>query len=479
MSFAQYLVLAVVVVALFDWFVRLERRGDRHTIFVAYLVSVVAEALLGGASQRTPIGILRPQFAGQDFRLPDLVLVALVTARLLARPRGRLRIAAGVLPWAAFIAWYVTAFLIGRFAGENLSQGLFQAKFVFYLAGGMVAAAGADPLRLVRGLRIPAFVLAGAVVLNGVVDQTGLRLRFGTPLQSFDGLGRIGNDTVTMLTVAGVFVLLAEAVRPRRRVAVVLAGVILLAAPFSGAQRASYVVVAAVLLCLGPVILGATWKRRSSVRVLDLGLATGAVVFALSVATVFGVAGKSGGLLFDRFDAAFAGEAEVASAMNRIPLARAAIGEVGERPVFGWGLGHKVVAQLDRFAKPVEMAAHNVVLDLAVRSGLIGLVLFAVAVGRTLVLGARRWRGDPSRSAAALFLAANIGIVAVLAKAMVEPALELYRLTSVLGICIGLVLLAGRPAPSDDPAAPAPENRPEHRLRHRPQHQPQFRGGVS
>ena len=260
-------------------------------------------------------------------------------------------------------------------------------------------------------------------------------------------LFRSGNDTVTLLSVVGALVLLCESIRARRRVAVLAAGSILLAAPVSGQQRASYVVAGVLVLGLVAAVVSRTWQQRSTVRPLDVGLALGAIVFVavgLGLLGVVGAVGNSGTVVTERFDAAFAGEGESASAAARITIAQAALHDIAQNPVLGWGLGHRVTVRPTEDTTEKTLAAHNVVLDVSLRAGLVGLALLVVAASRTVLIGVRRWRNEQSPAVAAVCLAATLGIVAVFTKAMLEPALEWYRLSSLLGFCLGIVLIADR-----------------------------------
>jgi O-antigen ligase len=248
---------------------------------------------------------------------------------------------------------------------------------------------------------------------------------------------------VTLLTVVGAMVLLCESMRARRRIAVLSSGAVLLAAPVSGQQRASYAVAAVIVIGLLAAVVGRTWRSRSTVRPLDLLLSASALVLVAVGLSLAGVVGSPASVVSERLDAAFVGEGEAASAAARITIAQAALSEIAARPVFGWGLGHRVMIRPHESTTTKTLAAHNVVLDVSLRAGLVGLVLLVAAASKTVLVGVRRWRFEPS-PVAAVCLGATLGIVAVFAKAMLEPALEWYRLSSLLGICCGLVLIAGR-----------------------------------
>ncbi len=135
-----------MLVALLSWFYMLELRSERHTIFLVLVFTLIVEAVLAGPAFDVAVGILRPRIGGQDFRPPDLIIVAAVAAHLLAG-RGR-QISGLAAAWSAFIAVYVLGAAIGVLNDLPMSDVLFQGKAAFYLVGGMVVASGADVRRV-------------------------------------------------------------------------------------------------------------------------------------------------------------------------------------------------------------------------------------------------------------------------------------------------------------------------------------------
>jgi O-antigen ligase len=83
--------------------------------------------------------------------------------------------------------------------------------------------------------------------------------------------------------------------------------------------------------------------------------------------------------------------------------------------------------------------AHNIVLDLWLRLGLIGLVLFAVAFGDSIKGGLRVWRRDRDRVTASLALALVGLLTGLIATGFLEPLLDEYRFTTLFGVCLGLL----------------------------------------
>ena len=458
---SSLLLLAIGGVALLwvlGWFIRLERRNERHSIFLVFVSVYLAEAILASHSAGVAVGLLRPQIAGQDFRLPDVVIALVVAARFFGPSKGG-RIPSGVLPLCAFGAWYATAVVIGLLNQLPTSEVLFQGKAIFYVLGAVVAAAGADTRRLADQLAAPAVVLAAVVALATVLGFVGRSVDLLTPVQRFDHLGVLSNDTASALVVIGGLVLLVEAVRPRRRLVVGVAGIGLLLAPLAGDHRASYLVLAVVLGGVVLAVLGRTWTRRSTIGRAALMLSmSGVLVFGMAAAALTPFAD----VVVARLDTAFEGDATVRSAESRVELARRAVDRIAEHPIVGWGAGMQVI-RTGEYVDDDFASAHNLMLDLAMRSGMIGLLLFLVALVSTERIGVQRWRRDEDNRTAAVCLAATLGVAAVVTKAMVEPALDKYRLSMMVGLCVGLILFADRrPAASTSPerAARPPLIRP-------------------
>ncbi len=426
---------ALVLLGLVLWFVSLEIAGRRHGIFVALVVVVLVEAVVAGGGADVPIGILRPSFFGQDFRVPDVIILAAIAARVVVAPWRRIGPLAMV--WIPFIVIYATGSLTGFLNDLPPMDVLYQSKTLFYLVGGAVVASGADLRRLANSAGTCALVLAPLVPLALLLRTSGTVVSVDLPLQRLPRLGLLSTDTITMLVGIGAGALLIETVREQPRLRVVIACVVLMLGPMSGAQRASYISLAVAVVVLAFVALGSTWHRRSAVTTsqVALGLA------ALAAVVLFGfVVTRSPGVLVSSIEDAFGGVGNEQSADARISLQDEALEKISEHPWIGSGVGTRIVASVEK--GEVNAAAHNIVLDLALRVGLIGLASFVVAVATTAWFGVRAWRLLVSNGCAAVAMSAVIMIGAVLGKALVEPALDKYRLAAVTGISLGLIAVA-------------------------------------
>jgi hypothetical protein len=85
------------------------------------------------------------------------------------------------------------------------------------------------------------------------------------------------------------------------------------------------------------------------------------------------------------------------------------------------------------------------------RTGAVGLILFAIPVAIGLVLALRGWRGLADPRLAAVALGAGAAIGGLLAKGLVESIFEKYRLSIFLAVLFGVVVAMDRqlrePAP--------------------------------
>lgn len=428
--------IAIGFVSLVLWFVALEQRGDRHRIFVTLVVVLVVESVLAGHSAQVPPGLLRPTFGSQDFRPPDVVIVCALAARVLST-RLSSKAALPTLIWSGFFAWYLAG--IGAGLASNLATAtvLYQGKLLMYVAGGMIVGSGADLAKVARDIRRLTVPLAAFTLLSGALTVAKVDLPINTPVQDFNNFGRLGNDSITLLLLVGIISLIVEATAERRSSKVVIASLILVLAPLTGQQRASYLVLAACVSVLGLVAFGTTWRRRTNTTVTEMVL-VGAGLMAVAVGGI--VAVSSARLITARIDSAFGGAAEERSAEARFTLVRLATDRIRERPVTGWGVGVQVSTETALSGRQVEAAAHNVVLDIWMRTGIVGVVLIAAAVVATLLLAFRRWRTERDPQRAAVVLGAAVVIIGIFSKAMVETALDKFRLSTALGIALGMVV---------------------------------------
>jgi O-antigen ligase len=132
------------------------------------------------------------------------------------------------------------------------------------------------------------------------------------------------------------------------------------------------------------------------------------------------------------------GKAE--SAQDRLNLAAEAEKLIPQHVFVGWGLGIEFTYYEAGQRKIVPVAyAHNIVLDLWLRLGVIGLIMFVAAMGFSLRDGVMAWRRHPDPVVAALALGSLAVLSGLLATAFLEPFLDEYRLATLFGVTLGML----------------------------------------
>jgi O-antigen ligase len=206
----------------------------------------------------------------------------------------------------------------------------------------------------------------------------------------------------------------------------------------------------AVVVSVVLVVLVVTYRhgiaRRLHVRLGQLALTLLAVVAVAMVIVVVPSAVDQQPAripLASTFQGLFHSEAKVESAQDRLNLAASVESMIPQHLVIGWGLG--VEFQYYETGTRTELTipyAHNIVLDLWLRLGLIGLVLFVVALAASLIGGLQVWRRHPEPMTAALALALVAVLAGLMATALLEPLLDEYRFATLLGVSIGMLRAA-------------------------------------
>jgi hypothetical protein len=454
---------AVAAAALLLWFLALESRGRRDVAVVLVVGVTVLDALLFAHQDTVPIGPFRPAVAGQDLRLVDVLVPVALLARLLTRGLPR-RVTAEGLLWGLFFGWYAYAGLVGIARAQPVDLLLFQGKLVIE-AGGVLALVAGVPLHRLADpalLRRTAHVL-GAVALV-LVPMAGAGLSVDAPLLPGARLGEIAPDAATMLFTIGVLVLVGLASGPLPWTVVVGAGA-MLAAPLVADQRAALVGTVLPIIVVGAAMGGRVWRRRSPHRVaalvpiIALLLAPVGIAAARSASTGEGVTAAP---LVDRLSDTFGSEQKRESAEIRVGLLHEGRRLASDRPVLGQGLGQPVAILQGGGTEDATLIGdfHNVLVDLGVRTGVPGILLFVAAAAVSLLAAARAWTRLPLDAAACLTLAAGAALAGLLTKGMFETIFQKYRLALLLGLLLGIIAAARTGEPTDRPATTADRREP-------------------
>jgi O-antigen ligase len=457
----------VGVLSLFAGLVWLERRGDEVVVVALLFGLVVVEVAVYGSQNAITGGVFHPSLAGQTLRLHELLIVVALAARFIAKgiPRS---ISIASIGWAIFLLWIITAAVMGRLGGNPQGLVIFEAKAAIYL-GAFALTAGVAPNDYLERRPFKVVVVLAAVLaaILSVLQITGTRIYTslpGLPLPaSFDpengeifhsGFGGVGADAATVFSSLAIVIFAYAMCQRSRRTPLLLLVAPLGAAGVLSNQRAVLLGLSASLATLTVLFL----LRQDRVRLTGAQaiLAVCAVV-ALLVGPTFATAalGSSNpkAPFSGAYRATFAGKGEQQSAQNRFNQWTAATDLIEQRPLFGWGLG-KVYPYYDEGTRSFVTTGltHNIGLDLLLRTGIVGLTFFVVALGASIVGGVGTWRYHLDDGVAAIAAACVAVILGLAAKGMVESIFEKYRLAVFLGLTLGVLLRAAaslerRPVP--------------------------------
>jgi O-antigen ligase len=447
----------VILVALFMTFVWLERRGDGIVTVAVILGFVLVEVAFYGSQNNIPRGFFHPGLGGQSLRLFEVLIPLALVARVVARGLPRV-ISITSLAWAAFIAWLLTAAVMGRMGGNAQNLITFEGKLAIYL-GAFVLAAGV-PASEYFDRRAMKFVIVLAAFLASLIDVlalTGTRIYKalpGIPVPTgFDpstgsafrsGFGAVGADTATIFFSLAIILFAYAMTRSSGRASAIALAIPLAAAGMLSNQRAAILGIAASVATL--FVLAALRQDRIRLTSAQMLIAIGIVAVGLILPTFSTAAlgSPSPTVPFAGiYRQTFGGVGNEQSAQDRENQWSNARDLIEQKPVFGWGLG-KVYTYYDEARRELKTTplTHNIGLDLLVRTGVVGLVFFIGALCLSLAGGIRAWREHGDDRIAALAAACVAVVVGLVAKGMVESIFEKYRLAVFLGLGLGVLLSA-------------------------------------
>lgn len=440
-----FLLLDLLVVSgiVFAGFVRLERSGRREIAVIITLFIVAIEVAIAPSIQNVPQGsLLRPVIAGQDFRPPDFILVAAVGARLWVQPTLA-RFSATAAAWAVFLTWYTSFAVKGYTEGFGISTIGFQGKFVLYIGAGAILCAGLDLRRLLRHRAIDVLiVLVGitSVVLT-VMSLIRFNIQFSLPGNTPIVFGRVTADSSTVLFVVTIPFLMAELSRPRPRLGYAVAAAAPILLPAGGEQRAAYLSTVVIVLVAGGFALTGTGRRRIRITGTEAALCFTVVLAVGAVALNTGAADVD---VVARFEETFFSDTEETTTNQRQVLLDDAFTLIAEQPVLGYGVGFEIERVLPGRFEVGRYSSHNLLTDIALRTGLFGPFVFMIAAALTAFDARRAWRRHVDPMVAALAAGCVAGLAGILIKGMVEPVIEKFRMTTLVGLYVGIIMAAVR-----------------------------------
>lgn len=446
---------AVVVVLAALWIRRREAAGNRLVAAHLVLAILVLDASLfpdGGTS--TGIFVLPVN------ERTTSVLFVIVPGLLLLRwsvRTGHRRFTPPGMAWLAFLAWMSAQAVAGHLSHNSAPALTQQVKGLVVLAAAGFLFAGTPAAELAGPRGIPRVVrwTAPVAVLLTVTSVSGVSLDRNLGLFTAVQTGRLGADAATVFACLGLLGLaLALAGEGAARKGMFASGVLITIPLFSG-QRAAVLGLAAG--CAVFAVWAVMGQGRKLLRVRPTEKAAVALTL-MAACAILAVAQASGhGIDPSRSTVAtsFTSAGKADSAQSRINQWRVAAELIRERPVVGWGLGKEYnhVEQIEGVAPELVRndLTHDILLDVLLRAGAIGLVLFILALGETI--GA----GMPSRHRRVPPLVATLGaagtavVVELFVRGLVESIFEKQRLVMLLGIALGIVASAARPSASTVP----------------------------
>jgi O-antigen ligase len=469
------LLLAAVLLVVF-W--RLERRGRGVTVVAIIWALLLVEIVLYPNQSTVPPGIFHPVLGGLSFRLLDIVVPIAVAARISVHGFGKF--GGNALLWGAFVAWLMTAGLIGFINGNPLELAAFEGKVILYLSA-IYLTATIPAREYLASRQITRLIGVAAVVATVllITDTAEVAVDFGaqapedanaflTTGEEIDLAGEVGADAATLFVALGILALALafNSPEPRQRATLMIAAAPLLASTIGGDQRAAYLELAVALALLIALILVS--RRALRTTPTEIGLAAMVVAALILVPTLVSTATgseKTGRAPFEReIVASLSGPVEQQTTEVRLHQWRGVRELIVERPILGWGLGKEYEYFDPGFGEFFSVdLTHNIGLDLLLRSGLFGLLLFLAALGTTAYRGLRAWLGLRDGLLAALALGTLAAIGGLLAKGMAESLFEKYRVVVAFALLTGMLISAA--AAFESQSGEPGENRRRDRLR--------------
>lgn len=429
---------------LFAQMLRWERRGQPHVVVVVMFALLVIETSLYSNQDLMPRSIFHPGSGHLEFRLPEVIITLALLARLVVHGRPA-RIGMPALAWATWAAWMTLETVEGILRHNSTVQMPYEAKAIIYVAGGYALAAGVpvrDYLDSHSFERLMRWSALAAVILD-VLALTHRIYTVNLPLLPLPDFGPMGADTASVFVTLGVVGFMVELAKPRRNVVTLVCVVPLLLSTVASGQRAALLELGAAVTVLLVAAAGPAARRRLHVpasAVVVTALLVVGVVAGVSVAPALAGQQPVKVPFAANLATTFSSQGKLESAQDRTSQWTEAWADIRQHPVIGNGLGFEYsYYESGPNTYVVTDLTHNIVLDLWMRTGLIGLILFLGALIASIVGGVQAWRGHADQTVGVLALALVAVIVGLVTKGMVESIFEKYRVATTLGLSLGVL----------------------------------------
>jgi O-antigen ligase len=432
-------------------FLRWERSGREHWVVFLLLGSLVFESTLWDNQTTIPQGIFHPGTGSLEFRLPEVFITVALVARLLIKGTPR-RIGLPALLWLVVAGWWFLEAVEGVLRHNSTVKLPFEAKAIIYVMAAYALAAGVPIRRYLDGRgfeRLLQWSALSATVLL-ILSVAKKTYAFNIPLMHILDFGSMGTDVATIFVCVGVIGFLLELSKETRSRFNLLCTVPLALSPFFAYQRADLLALGAVVTVVVVVGMGSTARARLRIRsgeVAVAALAVVGVVLAVSVIPAItsqkSVTGPLASTYNSTLGATLNSEAKQESAQDRLNKWDVALADAKQHWFLGQGLGFEYsYFQAGPNQYITTDLTENIGLDLWLRTGLIGLGLFLLALLTSLVNGFATWRMHPDPTVAVFALALFAVVIGLVAKGQVESIFENYRLATVFGLSLGMLRCA-------------------------------------
>lgn len=427
---------------LFWWFFHLAQTGRHATIVAVILGLIVLETGLYETID-IPAGVFHPSTGALKFETVDFFILVAIFATLAAG--GSYLLTKTGLLWAAFAAWILSAAVVGILNGNPGTDIVYEVKAVLYIAAFVVArrVSLTDP-RTRRAFAALLYFSAGIAGITVTLGLMGMRVSLDAPGLRGAELGKVGSIGASLFVALGVLGLCMAICSERRRFPLLFVIAPLFVPPLMAQQRAALLNLAITAAALAVLLPIARHKLRATPS--EILLVVLAAVALLAAPVFLNGALKSQRVIPFSKSLSYAltsGEKKL-SAQDRVNQINEAKRLIAQRPVTGWGLGKTITYYEAGFKKfVVTYLTHNIVIDLLLRAGVIGLLLFLFAIAGTVLQALSAWRSATDPMVAATALAALTIIAGWLAHGMVESLFEHVQLAPLFGVMIGLAQAAG------------------------------------
>ena len=432
-------------------FMRWERAGREHWVVYLLLAVIVIDSSLYANETNEPRGLLHPGSGSIEFRLVDVIMALALVARLLTKG-APLRAGWPALLWTAVGAWWTVEAVEGFLRQDSMVKLPYEAKAILYVMGGYALLSGIPVRRFLEGRGMERLVrwsaLAATVLL--VTAFAHKSYSFHLPFVPLSGFGQLGTDAATAFVVIGTIGLMLELAKEHRNRFTLLCIVPLAIGPFFANQRAVLLELGATVTVLVIVGMGSTARRRMQVRASEVALvalATVGVALAVSIVPAItqgqSVTAPLASLSQRTVGSVLNSRAKVESAQDRINEWNIGIKDAKQHPFLGQGLGFTYsYFEVGSSTYVTTDITHNIELDLWLHTGIIGVLLFLLALVVSLVQGFTTWHLHPDRLVAVLALALSAVVIGFIAKGQVESIFENYRLAALFGVSLGMMRAA-------------------------------------